>query len=105
MTTAEARCLRQAAAAPNPACIDARAPQLVLDIVDDRPQTLGRDVPLLGGLLQTGEQLLWIEVFAPPVLLGDEKRDGFDPLVRGESLPALQALTPAPNRLTDLRVA
>src|SRR5258708_787843 len=83
----------------------ARAPELCLDVVDDGAKALRRDVTLLGRLLQAGEELLRIEVLAASVLLGDEERDRLDPFIRGESLPALKALTPAPNGLPDLRVA
>src|SRR6266851_437018 len=38
------------------------APELRLDVVDDRAQPLGRDVPLLRRLLEPGEQLLRVEV-------------------------------------------
>src|SRR5947207_4355446 len=79
-----------------------RAPELRLDVVDDRPQPLGRDVALLSRLLQAVEQLLGVEVLAAPILLGDEERHRLDALIGGESLPALQTLTPAPDRLADL---
>src|SRR5450759_4034590 len=81
------------------------APELGLDVVHDRAQPLWRDVALLGRFLQACEKLLRIEILSPPILLRDEERDGLDSFVRSESLPALQALTPATDRLTDLRVA
>src|SRR5207245_8141251 len=80
----------------------ARAPQFGLDVVDDRPQALGGDVALLGRLLQAGEELLGVEVLAAPVLLGDVERHRLDALIRGEALPALQAFTPAADRLPGL---
>src|SRR6266851_5701707 len=40
------------------------APELRLDVVDDRAQPLGRDVPLLRRLLEPGEQLLRVVVTA-----------------------------------------
>src|SRR5579859_7588216 len=83
----------------------ARPAQLRLDVVDDGPQPLRRDVALLGRLLQAVEQLLRVEVLAAAVLLGDEERHRLDALVRRESLPALQALTPPSNRLPHLGVA
>src|SRR6266851_5786250 len=70
------------------------APELRLDVVDDRAQPLGRDVPLLR-----------VEVLAAAILLGDVERHRFDALIRREALPALQAFTPPADRLPDLRVS
>src|SRR5712692_673479 len=81
------------------------APELRLDVVDDRAQPLGRDVPLLRRLLEPGEQLLRVEVLAAAILLGDVERHRFDALIRREALPALQAFTPPADRLPDLRVS
>src|SRR5216684_6084743 len=64
------------------------APELRLDIVNDRAQPLGRDVPLLRRLLEPGEQLLRVEVLAAAILLGDVERHRFDALIRREALPA-----------------
>src|SRR4029077_16456697 len=86
--------------------LDAPRPaQLGLDVVDDRPQPLRRYVALLGRLLEPGEEPLWVEVLAAPVLLGDVEGHRLDALVRGEALPALQAFTPPADRLPDLRVS
>src|SRR5205085_10405881 len=79
--------------------------ELGLDVVDDGAQALRGDVALFSGFLQTVEQFLRVEVLAATVLLGDEERHRFDAFVCGEALPALQALTTAPNRLSHLGVA
>src|SRR5438477_265369 len=60
---------------------------------------------LLGRLFQAGEELLGVEILAAPVLLGDVERHRLDALIRGEALPALQAFTPAADRLPDLGVS
>src|SRR6266566_118823 len=83
----------------------AGAAELGLDVVDDGAQALRGDVALFGGLLQTVEELLWVEVLAAPVLLGDEEGHRFDAFVCGKALPTLQALTAAANRLPHLGVA
>src|SRR5205814_10650577 len=82
-----------------------RSPQLRLDVVDDGAQPLRRDVPLLGRLLQARKQLLGVEVLASAVLFDDEERDGLNPFVSGEALPALQAFPPPADRLADFGVA
>src|SRR3989442_7957088 len=82
-----------------------RPAQLGVDVVHDRSEPLRRDVPLLGRLLQPVEEFLGVEVLTPAVLLGDEERHRLDSLIRGEALPALQAFSPAANRLPDLRIA
>src|SRR5207302_10566573 len=51
------------------------------------------------------EELLRVEDLPPAVLISDEERDYLDALVSREPLPALHALTPAPNRLPHLGVA
>src|SRR2546427_5786913 len=56
----------------------AGAPQLRLDVVDDRAQPLGRDIALFGRLLEAGEELLRVEVLAATVLFGDVKGHRFD---------------------------
>src|SRR5260370_32804331 len=78
------------------------SPELRLDVVNDRAQPLGRDVALLGRLLEPGEQLLRVEVLATTILLGDVERHGFDALIRREALPTFQAFTPPADRLPDL---
>src|SRR2546422_10481376 len=83
----------------------AGAPQLRLDVVDDRAQPLGRDIALFGRLLEAGEELLRVEVLAATVLFGDVKGHRFDAFVRGETLPALQAFTPPADRLPDLGIS
>src|SRR6266568_4430862 len=79
--------------------------KLGFDVIDDGAQALRRYVALFGGFLQAVEELDRIEVLTPAILLGDEEGHGFDALVRGEALPALQAFAPAADRLPDLRVA
>src|SRR5712692_8808281 len=83
----------------------AGAAELGLDVVDDGAQALRGDVALFGRLLQPVEELLRVEVFAAPVLLGDEEGYRLDAFVSREALPTLQALSPASNRLPHLGVA
>src|SRR5207248_6090800 len=83
----------------------APGPQLGLDLVDDALHRTGRYVPLGGGLHQAAEQLLAVEVLPAAVLLDHIEGNRLDPLVGGEALGALEALAPAPDRLTGIRIA
>src|SRR5258708_8040900 len=80
-------------------------PQLRLDLVDGCLDRRGRDVALLTSGHQPVEELLAVEVLAAAVLLDDVEGDVLDPLVRRETLVALQAFAPPPDRLTGVRIA
>src|SRR5262245_9279117 len=75
-----------------------------LDAVGDGLERRGADRPFLARLEQPGDQLLPLEPLARAVLLHHHVRDLVDPLVAGETLPALEALAAPANHLALARL-
>src|SRR5581483_8456389 len=76
-----------------------------LGFVDDLLQLADRNRTFFAGAKQAIENLLAIELFAPPIFLHHHVGNFVDALVGGEALFAFQALAAAANRIRFLALA
>src|SRR5262245_1311159 len=83
-----------------PGALDLLLPEVLdraLQAVDQLLEVVRRDRPLLAGLADRRDQLLALELLAPPVLLDHLGQDFLDALAGGEPATALEAFAAAPD--------